>query len=259
MRSRIYHSLHLDHTDNGSEKVVYILLPDQMKEGDLASIEAIADENKINIILVSGFDWESAMTPWKTPVPESFTKKMYEGKAKGFLDEFVSDYCFLIENSMRIEKPERYLIGISLSGLFAVWATAQKDCFKGVASISGSFWYEDFVEWISKQEDMGCETNKTLAKMDSKFAKQYRGYRSVCMIATEEKRRKALELFDLADVWGVGRQTLARLNYYGITTLQQFADKPEWWVQSHFTKPGIQTWMELNGIPCIDTEEIVRS
>ena len=113
--------------------------------------------------------------------------------------------------------------------------------------------------WTDIPVSVGIAPSKTLAKMGSKFAKQYRGYRSVCMIDTEEKRRKALELFDLADVWGVGRQTLAKLNYYGITTPLQFADKPKWWVRSHFTKPGIQTWMELNGVPCIDTEEVVRN
>ena len=156
MISRTYHSLHLDHTDNGSDKVVYVLLPEQMKEGELASIEALAQECGVNIVLMSDFDWESCMTPWQAP--DAVRKnRMYDGKAAVFLEEFIDDYSFYIEHSLRIEKAERYLVGISLSGLFAVWATAQKDCFKGVASISGSFWYEDFVEWISKQENLGCE------------------------------------------------------------------------------------------------------
>ena len=102
---------------------------------------------------------------------------------------------------------------------------------------------------------VGIAPSKTLAKMGSKFAKNYKGYRSVCMIDTEEKRRKALALFDLADIWGIGRQTLAKLNYYGVTTPLQFADKKESWVRSHFTLPTVQTWRELNGIPCIDTAE----
>lgn len=77
-------------------------------------------------------------------------------------------------------------------------------------------------------------------------------------IETEDKRRKALELFDLADVWGIGRHTLEKLNYYGIHTPLEFADKSESWVRSHFHKPGQQTWLELNGIPCIDTHEVKR-
>ena len=62
------------------------------------------------------------------------------------------------------------------------------------------------------------------------------------MIDNEEKRRKALALFDLSDVWGIGKQTLAKLNYLGIRTPLEFADKKESWVRSHFSKPGWQTW-----------------
>ena len=102
---------------------------------------------------------------------------------------------------------------------------------------------------------VGIAPSKTLAKMGSKFAKKYKGYNSVCMIDSDEKRRKALELFDLADVWGIGRQTLAKLNYFGVRTPLEFADKKESWVKSRFPLPTVQTWKELNGIPCIDTSE----
>ncbi len=105
---------------------------------------------------------------------------------------------------------------------------------------------------------VGIAPTKTLAKMGSKFAKQYRGYQGVCMIDTDEKRRKALSLFPLDDVWGIGRQTLAKLRCHGILTPLDFADRSESWVRSHLTKPGLQTWMELNGHPCVDTAEVLR-
>ena len=106
---------------------------------------------------------------------------------------------------------------------------------------------------------VGIAPSKTLAKMGSKFAKNYKGYKSVCVIDTDEKRRKALGLFDLADVWGVGRQTLQKLNYYGVNTPLEFAEKSESWVKSRFHKPTYQTWLELNGVPCIDTTEIIQN
>lgn len=112
--------------------------------------------------------------------------------------------------------------------------------------------------WTDIPVSVGIAPTKTLAKMGSKFAKQYAGYHGVCMIDNDEKRRKALGMFSLADVWGIGRRTFEKLNYYGIHTPLEFADKSESWVRSHFTKPGIQTWKELNGFPCIDTSEIVR-
>ena len=113
--------------------------------------------------------------------------------------------------------------------------------------------------WTDIPVSIGIAPSKTLAKMGSKFAKQYQGYRGVCMIDTEEKRRKAREIFALSDVWGIGRRTLEVLNYYGVHTPLQFADKKESWVRAHFHQPGVQTWMELNGIPCIDTSEVIRN
>lgn len=110
--------------------------------------------------------------------------------------------------------------------------------------------------WTDIPVSVGVAPSKTLAKMGSKFAKKFKGYRNVCMIDTEEKRKKALELFDLSDVWGIGRSTLETLRYNGISTPLQFAEKKESWVRSHFKLPGIRTWMELNGQPCIDTSEI---
>ncbi len=106
---------------------------------------------------------------------------------------------------------------------------------------------------------VGIAPSKTMAKICSKFAKQYKGYRGVCLIDTDEKRRKALELFDLADVWGIGRQTLEKLHYFGVNSPLEFADKTESWVKARFNKPTYQTWLELNGVPCIDTTEIIRN
>lgn len=113
--------------------------------------------------------------------------------------------------------------------------------------------------WTDIPVSVGIAPTKTLAKMGSKYAKQYAGYNGVCAIDTNEKRRKALEKFMLADVWGIGRRTLRKLNYLCINTPLEFADKKESWIRSHFDKPVVQTWFELNGIPCIDTHEIEQN
>lgn len=112
--------------------------------------------------------------------------------------------------------------------------------------------------WTDVPVSVGVAPSKTLAKMGSKFAKNYKGYHDVCVIDTEEKRRKALALFDLSDVWGIGRHTLEKLHYYGIDTPLALADRPESWIKSHFTKPTYQTWLELNGVDCIDTAEKLK-
>ena len=104
---------------------------------------------------------------------------------------------------------------------------------------------------------MGIAPSKTLCKVASKYAKKFPGYNGACMIDTDEKRQKALAGFEVGDVWGVGRQTAAKLAALGISTALQFAEMSESRVQSLLHKPGLLTWRELHGIDCIDTSEMV--
>ena len=103
---------------------------------------------------------------------------------------------------------------------------------------------------------IGIAETKTLAKIGSKFAKKYKGYQGCCLIDTEERRHKALSLFPIEDVWGIGRQIARKLDYMGIRTAAQLADKKESWVRSHFNITTVRTWKELNGESCICIEEL---
>ena len=103
---------------------------------------------------------------------------------------------------------------------------------------------------------IGIAETKTLAKIGSKFAKKYKGYLGCCLIDTDERRHKALSLFPIEDVWGIGRQIARKLNYMGIRTAAQFADKKESWVRSNFNITTVRTWKELNGESCISIEEL---
>lgn len=103
---------------------------------------------------------------------------------------------------------------------------------------------------------LGIAPTKTLAKMASKFAKKYKGYEGVCIIDTDEKREKALKLFDVGDVWGVGRQSLEKLKYHSVHSAWDLSQKTESWVKRNFNVVMVRTWKELNGIDCIDIAEL---
>ena len=103
---------------------------------------------------------------------------------------------------------------------------------------------------------LGIAPTKTLAKMASKFAKKYRGYEGVCVIDTDEKREKALKLFSVGDVWGIGRKHLSKLEYHGVHTAWDFIQKSESWVRKEMTITGVRTWKELKGQSCISIEEL---
>ena len=95
--------------------------------------------------------------------------------------------------------------------------------------------------------------------MASHFAKLYPGYNHCCVVDTEEKRRKALKLYPIDEVWGIGRRYAARLESMGVKTALDFADHNELWVRSTFNNIVIlRTWKELNGIDCVPNEEMTK-
>ena len=153
MTSRTYHSLHLDIVSFDSSSIIYILLPHRLPAEELTAIEELSTRFETNIVTISEMDWNNDMTPWKSP---AIKEGEFGGRASQFLDRLKGDIFFNLESSLQIRNPKRYLIGLSLAGLFSVWAGIMKPLFEGVASISGSFWYDGFADWLMKQEDLKC-------------------------------------------------------------------------------------------------------
>lgn len=102
-------------------------------------------------------------------------------------------------------------------------------------------------QWTGIPVSVGLAPTKTLAKLASRFAKKHKGYRGCCLIDTQEKRRKALELTNLRDVWGIGRKSAAKLEQMGLHTAWQFARSGQKQVRKLMGVAGEETWRELNG------------
>ena len=122
-------------------------------------------------------------------------------------------------------------------------------------------WGEDLSAYIWKATRMpvsiGIASTKTLAKMASHYAKHYKRFNHCCFIDTDERRIKALEQYDIDEVWGIGRRYAARLQALGVKTALDFANHPESWVRAMLNNVvAIRTWKELNGIDCIPMEDM---
>lgn len=138
--------------NDASEKIAYILYP----LGDMdAWILNAADRYGVSICCISGMDWNDDLTPWPAPgVPKGDPD--FKGRGPQFLARLTGSLIPEIERRLGIAgKPERTLIGISLSGLFALWQWPQSDFFDNIATLSGSYWYEGFVEWVERQAFSG--------------------------------------------------------------------------------------------------------
>ena len=150
IETRTYHGIALDIARAESERVCYILLPEGLKDDGMSWMEDAAGRFSVNIVVMYGMDWNDALTPWSAD--GVFRKsKPFGGRAELFLKDLKEDFFPSIETFLKLRKPERFLVGISLSGLFAVWSVFTSDLLKGIASISGSLWFDRFTSWCTSQ------------------------------------------------------------------------------------------------------------
>ena len=104
-----------------------------------------ATEADFSLVLVSGMNWEDDLTPWPAPALGR-GQPPFGGKADAFLKELLEALPG-IEARLGAEPQWVGLAGYSLAGLFALYAITQTDAFARAASVSGSLWYPDFVEY----------------------------------------------------------------------------------------------------------------
>lgn len=114
----------------------------------------------------------------------------------------------------------------------------------------------EILRGIGVPVSIGIAPTKTLCKVASHYAKKYTGYHGVCVIDNEEKRTKALSQYPIDEVWGIGRQSIAKLQAAGIQTALDFADKNAAFAKNLMNLPGLNTWRELNGEDCISLREL---
>lgn len=112
------------------------------------------------------------------------------------------------------------------------------------------------LKWTGLPVTIGIAPTKTLAKVAARFGKNYAGYKKCCMIADDAQREKALRLFDVEDVWGIGRRIAKKLRYKGINTAYDFTQQPRNRIKSEFHVPGERTWLELLGYDVIGIDEM---
>lgn len=131
-----------------TNKICYMILPQGLKEDSTTGLEVLSEKYGVSIVVIGEVDWNDDLTPW--PAEGVFKKaKPFGGQANVFLDKLTCEIIPEAERNMAIVcAAERTILGVSLSGLFAVWSMFKTNAFTNVISISGSLWYDGFVEWM---------------------------------------------------------------------------------------------------------------
>lgn len=89
---------------------------------------------------------------------------------------------------------------------------------------------------------VGVSLSKVLAKVGSKHRKPH----GLTFIPGREIHRYLQDL-PVGKIWGIGPNTAAFLQKFGITTALEFARRDEKFIQEHLSKPYREIWHELNG------------
>ena len=133
-----------------TNKICYMILPEGIKEDLFVGLKELSEKYGVSIVVIPDVNWNDDMTPW--PAEGVFKKaKPFGGRAASFLDKLTREIIPETEERMGIENAERTIMGVSLSGLFVVWAGFNTNAFTNIISISGSLWYDGFVEWMNEQ------------------------------------------------------------------------------------------------------------
>ena len=113
-------------------------------------------------------DWQSELTPWT--VPAVFGKVPFGDGAVATLS-FIKDILILQLEQMQLfdkDKIKCALGGYSLAGFFALWSTYQTRIFDGIAAVSPSVWYPQWMEYAEKNRPLSTSVYLSLGDKEEK-------------------------------------------------------------------------------------------
>ena len=94
-------------------------------------------------------NWDDNFTPWPGVNPFNRTST-FTGKSDAFLTWLTNTFLPQVLAEKDLKPTTLAICGYSLGGLFSCYALTHCNTFSFAASASGSFWYDDWVEYLRK-------------------------------------------------------------------------------------------------------------
>ena len=108
-------------------------------------------------------------------------------------------------------------------------------------------------QWTGIPVSVGIAPTKVLAKVAGHIAKKHTKA-GVFMFDDEDLIRRALNVFAVEDLWGIGKKTAQKLKAAGIHTALQFRECDSNWIRRHLSINGVRLQKELYGQVCYPIE-----
>ena len=123
-------------------------------------VALIKEYSRIDFCLVAFVveDWNKELSPWYAPAV--FGKEDFGDGARNTLSEILQ---YTNDNEKNY-----YLGGYSLAGLFALWSAYQTDKFSGIAAVSPSVWFPNFIDYMRVHEPQANSIYLSLGDKEEK-------------------------------------------------------------------------------------------
>lgn len=166
------------------KNIVYIVIGQE----DAQAVWAMLEEPRPVLAAVSGMDWNRELSPWS--VPKVFRGgEDFDGGGPAFLETLTTQIVPQVEAQLDFAPASRAIAGYSLAGLFSLWAAFQRDLFDRAASISGSLWFDGFLNYMKS-----AAPPKNLRQVYLSLGDKEKNARNQRMAAVEDCTRQTAEL-----------------------------------------------------------------
>lgn len=114
-------------------------------------------------------------------------------------------------------------------------------------------------QWTGLPVCVGIGASKTLSKLANHIAKKNPQFEGVCDLnaMTSREQEEWLQRLPIGEVWGIGRKLAPKLEAQGIRSVLDLKHCDPSTLRNQFSVVMEKTIRELNGIPCIELEQMM--
>ena len=117
------------------------------------------DCNPFILLNIKSKDWNSDYSPWSAPALKK-NMEAFSGHAPDYLNTLINTIKPFIDKNYntKADSKNTVLIGYSLAGLAALYSLYKFETFGKIGCLSGSLWYDNWVEFINSNSPLNSET-----------------------------------------------------------------------------------------------------
>lgn len=167
-----------------AKNIVYFIDPENHTE----LMKNLAEKYNLRIVHLANLNWDQMLTPWEAP--GVFKKGGDFGNGADEFLMFIEEEVIPFAEGTR-QYDERTLAGVSLAGLFTVYAGTRTDKFSHLISISGALWYDNFLSYME-----GHPVNKKVKSVYLSLGDREKKARNPRMARVEERTQQIKEIIE---------------------------------------------------------------